>query len=343
MISEKAIQTINKIVSKETFKYTGEIIAGVDMKVDIDYKFQITGHRKMMSVGEYYDYLLLKVVITSLNDNLSKTMFGFHEKEKELNLSKAFESRLYKFYSDLNREIGDYLTYFNDSNEIIRTTIDDLTFDLKKPLNLENTEKLHIFVPNLKKYIIEAQMSRMSKIAVRTTVKDIVNIIKKGEEGNFYLPGEDGEEYEFGNLPFKYSVELILKFDNDLNGFKINANYSSDDDVIEVLIVFNPKKLRKNLYNIIGELNDIISHELEHGFQYMTEGKIYQDSPSESFDYYTQPDEIKAPRVGFRRVAKLRKLPYKDVVKDWFETHKDIHGLTESEMDKVIKIILNDK
>ena len=72
--------------------------------------------------------------------------------------------------------------------------------------------------------------------------------------------------------------------------------------------------LKKYIYNIIGELNDIIAHELEHGFQYISEGKIYQEPPTESFKYYTQPDEIKSQRVGFRRVAKLRKLPYSVVV-----------------------------
>ena len=46
MISKKQIELINKIVSKETFKYTGEIISGVDMKANIDYKFKITGHKK---------------------------------------------------------------------------------------------------------------------------------------------------------------------------------------------------------------------------------------------------------------------------------------------------------
>jgi hypothetical protein len=260
-------------------------------------------------------------------------------------IAKSFENRLYKFYSDLNQEIMNFLKYFNDSDEsFVRTTIDELKFDLKKSKNIEeNFKNLRIFASNLKQSILESNMSRMSKIAVRTTVTDIVNKLKDGKSGTFYLPGENGEEYTFTNLPFKYSVELILKIDDDLDGFQVNGNYSSDDEVIEVMVIYNPKKLRRNFYNIIGELNDIISHELEHGFQYVTEGKIYQDPPTESFEYYTQPDEIKAQKVGFRRVAKLRKLPYNSVVRDWFEGHKDIHGLTDDEMEKVIDIILNGK
>jgi hypothetical protein len=237
-----------------------------------------------------------------------------------------FESQLYGFYSRLNQEIMNYLRYFNDSEEeFVRTTIDDLKFDMKKPENI--TE------------------SRMSRVAVRTTVTDIVHKLKDGNSGVFYLPGEDGEEYNFTNLPFQYSVILTLEIDDEMDGYKMNGDYSYDDDdttsLIEIIVRYNPKTLRRNFYNIIGQLNDIVAHELEHGFQANRDGEVHPPPPDESFEYYTQPHEITAQRVGFRRVAKLRKLPYNDVVRDWFETHKDVHGLTYDEMEKVIQIIIN--
>ena len=89
-------------------------------------------------------------------------------------------------------------------DENIRTTIDSLTFDVQKP-------------------ITESKMSRMSRNAVRTTVKDILNVIKNNEPGEFYLPGEDGEEYSFTNLPFTYSVELYVEIDEEGNAIPINA------------------------------------------------------------------------------------------------------------------------
>ena len=326
MISEKQVKLINKIASKNTFKYTGDIIQGVDQPGDIDYKFTITGHKKMMSVGEYYDYLLLKVVITGVHDPVSKLIFTPEQTDTGKSVARVLESQLYRFYSELNRDIQDYLKYFNDSGEeFVRTTIDDLSFDLKKPENI--TE------------------SRMSRLAVRTTVTDIVHILKKGEEGYFMLPDEDGGEYSFINLPFEYGVELTLEIDDEMDGYKIDGEYSYEPDdtisVIEFEIKYNPKTLRKNFYNIIGELNDIVAHELEHAFQYNRDGYVSQERPTEPFKYYTQPHEIGAQRVGFRRVAKLRKLPYNDVVRDWFETHKDVHKLTDDEMEKVIEIIIN--
>jgi hypothetical protein len=320
MLNEKQLEKINKILSTRTFKFKGQIIpdAPESLHSDIDYKFKVDGYKKMTSVGEEYDYALLNVVIVGLNDNLSQLLFNPQDNEQGKMIAKSFENRLYRFYSSLNSDMTRFLRIFDTE---IRTTIDSLTFDVEKPENI--TE------------------SRMSRVAVRTTVKDIVYKLKDGEEGYFMLPGENGEEYEFTNLPFKYSVNLILQIDKNLDGYKMDGYYLHKTDVIEIIIEFNPKTLRKNFYNIIGELNDIVAHELEHGFQYNVDGKKPKKSPKQSFKYYTQPHEIDAQRVGFRRVAKLRKLPYNDVVRDWFETHKDIHGLTDDEVEQVIQIIIN--
>ena len=152
-------------------------------------------------------------------------------------IAKSFENRLYKFYSDLNLAMTNFLRIFDGD---IRTTIDSLTFDIPKPIN----------------------ESRMSRLAIRTTVKDIVNVLKNGEEGFFMLPNEDGGEYSFINLPFEYGVELTLEIDDEMDGYKIDGEYSYEPDdtisVIELSIKYNPKTLRKNFYNIIGELNDIL-------------------------------------------------------------------------------------
>jgi len=320
MLTEKQLNRINKLLSDRTFKFKGQIINDLpkSMSSDIDYKFKIDGYRKMTSVGVEYNYALLNVVITGLNDKFSQLLFTPENNEQGKMIAKSFENRLYKFYSNLNLEMTRFLRIFDEN---IRTTIDSLTFDVQKP-------------------ITESKMSRMSRNAVRTTVKDILNVIKDKEPGEFYLPAEDGEEYSFSNLPFTYSVELYVEIDDNIDGYELGGNFSSDDDVIEIAVKFNPKTLRKNIYNIIGELNDIVAHELEHGFQYVNEGKVYQDPPSDSLGYYTQPDEIKAQRVGLRRLAKLRKLPFNGVVSEWFDTHRDIHGLTENEQEIVINEIL---
>ena len=47
----------------------------------------------------------------------------------------------------------------------------------------------------------------------------------------------------------------------------VNANFYRNDDVIVVKIVYNPNKKTQIIYNLIGELNEVVSHELRHQFQ----------------------------------------------------------------------------
>ena len=319
MLTEKQLNRINELLSTRTFKFKGQIINDLpeSMASDIDYKFKVDGYKKMTSVGEEYNYALLNVVITGLNDRFSQLLFTPEDNEQGKMIAKSFENRLYKFYSDLNLVMTNFLRIFDSD---VRTTIDSLTFDIKEPENI--TE------------------SRMSRLAIRTTVKDIVNVLKNGEPGTFYFPGEDGEEYIFTNLPFGYSVQLYIEIDNEIETFEVNA-LAEENDIIKIAILLNPKTLRRNFYNIIGELNEIIAHELEHLYQYSKGEHTYKYQPKKSFKYYTQPHEIGAQRAGFRRVAKLRKLPFNDVVRDWFDTHKDIHKLDDNEMEEVIQIIIN--
>lgn len=44
---------------------------------------------------------------------------------------------------------------------------------------------------------------------------------------------------------------------------------------------------------------------------------------------YTQPKELDAQIYGFKRLSKLTKTPLMDVIRNWFETHRDIHQLDD--------------
>lgn len=320
MLTEKQLNRINKLLSTRTFNYKGQIINDLpeSMTSDIDYKFKIDGYKKMTSVGEEYNYALLNVVITGLNDRFSQLLFTPEDNEQGKMIAKSFENRLYKFYSDLNLEMTNFLRIFDGG---IRTTIDSLTFDIPKPIN----------------------ESTMSRLAIRTVVKDIVNVLKNRKRGSFMLPNpEDGSDYSFTNLPFGFSIDLTIKINYKSEGYKMNGQTADDDlDVIQILVIINPKTLKNNFYNIIGELNEIVAHEIEHLYQdYKGEHKP-KTPPNDSFKYYTQSHEVKSQRAGFRRIAKLRKLPFNDVVRDWFEDHKVIHKMNDNEVDKVIQIIIN--
>lgn len=183
---------------------------------------------------------------------------------------------------------------------------------------------------------------------VRQIIKDIVQIYKKESEGEFNLPfdiDEEEDEYEFKNI--FVSVELILEESDSVDDFLTNADFYPDEDIIVVKIIYNPKFKTKNIYNMIGELNELIAHELRHSHQKNT-GLFDLDSDMDSdeekgFEYYTRPEEIDAQYYGFKRMSKITKKPFEDLVRNWFKKYTNIHQMDDSETEETISMILSHK
>jgi hypothetical protein len=184
---------------------------------------------------------------------------------------------------------------------------------------------------------------KMPRNVVRQVVRDLTKVIKEKESGTFYFPMEEEQDfYEFNDYPVDFSVELTIKFDDSIDRFKINGSYSLDDEVVEVLLLVNPEKLKSQMYDIIGELNILVAHELEHGLQqYYDEFPLKKKNTKSGKKYYTSPEEIPAEVQGFRRLAKLKDVPFKEVVKDWFKDNRDIHKMNEKDEDYVIQKLLD--
>jgi hypothetical protein len=179
----------------------------------------------------------------------------------------------------------------------------------------------------------------------RTIVRDIVQVFKDEDEGEYYLPNYVNDEHDFYNfagLDMDLAIELVITPKEDIPNFKVDANYFRDDDIIQIEIEYNTKNKKKLLYDLVGELNEVIAHEIKHVNQNITGSHdLNVPEPSDPYEYYTQEHELDAQKAGFRRLAKLTKTPMDVVVKRWFKTHKDIHGLTEKESMDVISKILN--
>ena len=185
----------------------------------------------------------------------------------------------------------------------------------------------------------------IDRLAIRTVVKDIVSIIKQNEEGGFYLPEDiNGElQYKLTNKKILFSVELTLRFNDIIGGFGVNGAYSHEEDVIEMVVEYNPKTINQQLYDLIGEINEVLTHEMVHLKQNYRGELNYEDVEGSNLEYYSRNHEIPAQYYGFKRLSKLRKLPLEDVVREWFDTHKKTHMLNPDEVKIVIEKILNYK
>lgn len=194
---------------------------------------------------------------------------------------------------------------------------------------------------------IITEISKRRKI-IRDLVSDVINIYKSEEEGEFYLPEDvDGKHvYEFPKLQTPIRIELTIFPDDEVDNFIIDADFFYKEGVIAITIVYDPEKKIKLIYDIIGELNEVIAHEIRHVDQHRLGLYDFNDDEEEETDpikYYTQPHELDAQVYGFNRISKLKKIPFKDVVKIWFETHKDIHGMEKQDYEKVIQKIIDEK
>jgi hypothetical protein len=190
-----------------------------------------------------------------------------------------------------------------------------------------------------KSFILEGAEMRQE---IREVVRDIIQIFKNEEEGEFYLPEEVRDEESYYDFKrFNLGVELIIQPSDDVDDFLLNAELYREEGIIAILIVYNPENKNRILYDLVGELNELVAHELRHIYQqkYNT-FDIDVEEPEEPFEYYTQPHEIDAQIAGFKRMSQITKKPFEEVVRNWFEKNKDIHKLGDDQKEEVIKMIL---
>ena len=181
---------------------------------------------------------------------------------------------------------------------------------------------------------------------IRTLVRDIITVFKGEDEGEYYLPNYlDNEDfYNFLDFNHDLTIELNLVEDESLDSFKLDAWLWGNEDVIEVVITYNPNIKNNITFKLIGELNEVIGHEIRHIDQkYRNLFDINVPEEEDPYKYYTQPHEIDAQVFGFKRLSKLTKRPFEVVVKEWFDTHEDVHKLSADEVNDVISKLLNYK
>ena len=181
---------------------------------------------------------------------------------------------------------------------------------------------------------------------IRKIVRDIISIFKKNDEGDFYLPEDitDEQFYDFDKIKALLTIELKIIIDDEIDTFEVNADWVSEDDVIELTIEYNSENKNKLLYDLSGELNEIIAHEIRHIDQETTGSyntKVRKGQKGKK--YYTQPHELDAQIFGFKRISKLTKTPFDVVVKRWFNTHSNLHQMNDTDVKYVIDKIMEFK
>jgi hypothetical protein len=116
--------------------------------------------------------------------------------------------------------------------------------------------------------------------------------------------------------------------------YRISDNYlNSKDDAYGIAAT--------SIDDLIGDLNDFISHELTHKKQYERGDKIPKRNIKRPETYYSQPHELEAQLAGFKRKSKLSKVPLEVVIRNYFDKRRDKYNLTDRIIDRLTKRIMD--
>jgi hypothetical protein len=321
---DNVLDRVNKFFENHTFEVyylfdsEGEPIAPTNVKI------KLTGVKDYISMGDYKPFVMYTAYILPSNkksDKFNSVLSAHFGRETEI---QTFDSGAYgNFGWVMTKKLSELLKYFSLPDAILTKVINEV-----EPMKLNE---------NL---IVEGRYDSI----VRELVRDIVSFYKYQREGEFLLPedlkGEKFNSYKFPGINNEFVIELNLEIDDDVENIDIDAAYYREEDVIEITIISNPEMGYKNLELLIGELNETLRHELEHIYQYQKGYKFPKREPTSPIKYYLQPHELEAQRAGFKRIAKLQKKPLIDVITNWFNKNKKRHRLSDKEVEKVIKKIL---
>jgi len=176
---------------------------------------------------------------------------------------------------------------------------------------------------------------------IRQVVRDMVTAFKTLSPGNFILPDDITGEmmYEsFDRISFQVEMNCIEDF--TVEDFEIDGGFYVEEDTLELDVRYNPDVFPKKLYDLVSELNDVFTHELQHYIQERNGMRLKTDVV-DPLKYYSQPHEIDAQIAGFSRVSKITKKPFESVVRKWFEKNNENNQLTPKEIEIIINKVIS--
>ena len=137
-MTEREINDINRYLEGKTFSDNVRLWSSDEPDFEVEYKFKILGTKKMISVGEYYDHLILDIEIVDADD-ITTQIFGIYAKRMG-EFKKRIENMIsdnYLLMSDITNSIREFLKYF--STGYVRTTVNNITISDSFIKKIEDT------------------------------------------------------------------------------------------------------------------------------------------------------------------------------------------------------------
>jgi len=296
-MDNSTIEQINRIFKSKKLTWCGNFLrydenASQDC---YDFTFQINKIKPMISVGEWKDHALVDVTLhVDPNTILGKLVSGE--------------------YKDIWGDSENLLRFYPIKNG----TADKITKALKLVSNLD------VIVKSIKPVLIGGEEEtiteqKVTNNLIRNIVREIAFEVKKD------LHGKRKKNIGSYDIGMDEPVDIVLfvnptpNKDENIKPLDIQGYWDEDENQIEIDVDIADDADMDVMYELIGELNDVVTHEFEHAKQTKS-GYVFPDVEyKQPKRYYLQQHEIEAQVAGFKRKAKLQKRPIEEVIREYFQ------------------------
>jgi hypothetical protein len=321
------IERLNEFLRDHSFIVQDPFGDGMNEKMNLTVKVQLTGVKPMISVGEWKDFIEYTLYLEDIDSTFGRGLFGYQFaalKTHDYKLSNT-DTTFYLVTAKVNDVLRNFLKYWGMDNYVTCTRVVN---------NVANVDPKYM----TESLITEGKYDNVTK----QLVKDVLTTIKYQKEGEFTLPEDISGEmtYNFPKLDTEFTIELNLTISDDVETVDVDGAYYPEDDVIGIEIITNPNLNREILEELYYELNELIRHELEHVIQFDRGDNIPKKEPKQPIKYYSQPHELQAQIAGFKRRAKKERKPLEDVIRSWFAKNQLKHRLSPKNIEVIINRIL---
>jgi hypothetical protein len=318
-MDNSTIEQINRIFKTKKLTWCGNFLrydenAGQEC---YNFTFQIDKVKPMISIGEMKDHALVDVTLhVDPNTILGKLVSGEY---KEI---WSESENLLRFYP------------------IKHGTADKITKALKLVSNLE------VIVTSIKPKLIgndneTITEQKINNNLIRNIVREISFEIKKD------LHGKRKKNIGTYDIGMDEPVDVVLfvnptpNKDENVKPLDIQGYWDEDENQIEIDVDIADDADMDVMYELIGELNDVVTHEFQHAKQTKRGYEFPDVEYKQPKRYYLQQHEIEAQVAGFKRKAKLQKRPIEVVIREYFEKRNIRKSLINLFVERLMDYYVN--
>ena len=161
--------------------------------------------------------------------------------------------------------------------------------------------------------------------------REVIKVFKKGESVEFpYIFYRSGEEIE---LIVEVTIEVV---ENHNEPFEVRAEAAYDE--LYVTIIYDPEAFPSSMNDLVAEIKETITHELEHIIQqnfedtYINpfESDYDEDKRSGKYNYFLKKNEIPAFVKGLIKRAKTKRITLDQAMDQWYkENHRNFESVND--------------